>query len=99
MSWVVKTNDYTTYEFVTEEDLYIEEADFETELFRLFINNNGTLEVFVANSEDYDIHEDVTEQFDVEAIKNICENADVEDVTEKYNAHYEKRKANGEEFL
>ena len=99
VSWVVKTNDHTTYEFTTEEGLYVEEADFETELFRLFVNNGGTLEVFVANDEDYDIHEDVTDLFDVEAIKNVCETANVEDVTGKYNAHYKERKENGEPYL
>jgi hypothetical protein len=88
-----------TYEFTTKEDVYIEEADFETELFRLFINKDGTLGIFVANDEDYDIQEDVTIHFDVEAIKTICINSNAENVTDKYDAHYIERRENGEYYL
>jgi hypothetical protein len=89
VNWKVQTEEYTTYEFTTAEDVFVEEADSEFDLFRLFINKDGSTEIFVANNGDYDIHEDVTGLFDNKGIRYFCETASVPDVTEDYLAHYE----------
>lgn len=99
VNFVARLADYTTYEFVAEE-VYVEEADYDADLFRLFINHNDNdkLEVMVGNDSDYDIHEDVSEFFDLEAIKSICESTpDVEDITDEYIKSYQKRKNSGED--
>jgi hypothetical protein len=90
VNFVVKHPEFVSYEFVTTEEVFIEEAEMETTLFRLFVQDNGTLEVMVANDEDYDVHEEVSDLFDLEAIKAVCEAADpLSDLTKEYIAFYE----------
>lgn len=98
VNFVVRVTGYTTYEFTTDPVVFIEDGDYETDLFRLFINDDGRLEVMVANDGDYDIHDDVSDFFDLEAIKKACESApNVEDATNEYIEHYKRRKNSGEE--
>jgi hypothetical protein len=79
-----------------KESIPVEEAGYDVELFRLFVQDDGTLEIMVANDEDFDVHEDVSNLFDIEAIKSICEAADpLSDLTKDYIAFYELQ---GEEF-
>lgn len=94
VNWKVEEVDFTTWEFVTLEDVYIAESDSECDLFRLFIYKDHEMkpQIYEANSEDYDTHETVTHLFDLEKIMSICEAAKVPDATKEYKAHYEKRK-------
>lgn len=80
---------FKTYEFETWGDIYVEEADHDYSLFRLFIYDDGSKEIASANDSDYDVHEDVTSEFDVEAIHAYCESVQVDDMTEDYLAYYE----------
>ena len=96
VNFIVKHPEFVSYEFVTKDSVYIEEAETEESLFRLFVHDDGLLEVMVANDEDYDVHEDVSDLFDLEAIKAVCEAADpLSDLTKDYIAHYELQ---GEEW-
>jgi hypothetical protein len=88
VNWVAETPEFITYEFITCDDVWIEEPQTETDIFRLFLWKDGKREVMVANYEDYDIMEDVTELFDVDAIQESCENADKADFTEDYMKYY-----------
>ena len=111
VKWVVKTDEFKTFEFGTEKDLYIDEAEMEHDLFRLVIWNEGhagfdektqeptKIEILVANREDYDIHEDVTYLFDVDVIVAECLAAEPEiaDMTTLYNLHYQERREAGED--
>jgi hypothetical protein len=105
VKWVVKTDEFKTFEFRTKVDVYIEESDMEYDLFRLFIWNedhptkSGDVEILVANREDYDIHEDVTHLFDVDVIEAACIAAepDITDMTAEYIQHYEERRERGED--
>jgi hypothetical protein len=89
INWKAETEDYITYEFSTDKELFIEESDTDVDLFRLFIKPDGSTEVFVANYGDYDICEEVTHHFDGEAIKLFCINESVMDMTDDYMAYYE----------
>lgn len=95
--WVAKLKNYTTFEFLTNGEVYVEEGDYECGLFRLFINSDGTMEIMTASDEDYDIFDDVTNLFDLETIKKICEGAKGEDITKDYIQHYQERKESGED--
>jgi hypothetical protein len=97
VKWVVRTPEFTTYEFITKENLYNPEGDYEVDLFRLTLNASGVKDICTANDEDYDVGDDMTEDFDLEAIIAICEASDVEDVTKDYLEHYGVRRARGED--
>lgn len=61
--------DFVGYEFVTAEDILIEESDCEQDLFRLDIDKKtGEIEVYCAYSEDFDIMEEATHHFDTEKL-------------------------------
>ena len=97
VNYVVRVKEYTTYEF-TAPLVYIEDGDYETDLFCLKIKDVGSLEVRVANDSDFDIHDEVSKFFDLEAIKRACESAQsVEDATNEYIEHYKRRKNSGED--
>lgn len=91
INFVVRLKKYTTFEFRTIEDVYIDGPDSEFDLFRLFIWEDGSTEILVANSEDFDIHEDVSYLFDEEDIRDFCLESDVSDCTEEYIEHYKER--------
>lgn len=93
VNWIVRTEEYVTYEFETIEDIWIEEGELHTDLFRLFLWNDNKIEIHVANTQDYDVHETVTDLFDENAIYAICEASqpDIEDHTEPYNEYYAKQ--------
>lgn len=94
VNFIVKHPEFVSYEFITKEAVAVEEDA--VELFRLFVQDDGTLEIMVANDEDFDVHENVSDLFDLEAIKSICEAADpLSDLTKDYIAFYELQ---GEEF-
>lgn len=95
--WVAKLKEYTTFEFTTKEEVYIGDADYECGLFRLFINSDGTKDVMAASDDDYDVLDDVTGSFDLEAIATICQNSNAYDSTEEYIRHYHYRKTQGED--
>lgn len=80
---------FKTYEFLTWEDILVEEAETYYDLFRLFIYDDGTKEISSANDVDYDVHEDVSDLFDVDAIHAYCESIQVDDMTDEYIAYYE----------
>jgi hypothetical protein len=89
-NWVVHTPKYDTWEFVTCNDIWIDESDMETDLFRLFIWKDGRVEVMVANTQDYDIHEDASYLFDLDAIEAAAKAStpDIDDATQEYINHY-----------
>jgi hypothetical protein len=90
VNFKVETSCFKTYEFSTHNGLYVEEAQSEFSSFRLMIYKNEEAAIFVANEFDYDISEEVSYLFDIEKIKNICENQkDVPDFSDDY---YEKNK-------
>lgn len=92
VNWVVKLKSYVTFEFLIKDDLYVDEAGSEFDLFRLFIHTNGDSEIMVANREDYDIHEDVSYAFDIDDIKDYCLSIeDLHDATNDYIEDYKHR--------
>lgn len=95
--WKAVTDDFVTYEFSIKGLLYEEDSGCYVELFRLFLWNNGNEEILVANDTDYDIHEDVSNSFDIDKIKAICLAAEVDDMTKEYLEHYEQRREEGED--
>lgn len=99
VGWKVKMPDFTTFEFTTNEDVESDE-DYEFDLMRLFLNKDGTSYICIANTEDYDVHEEVTNKFDVDNIVEylLSQISDIEDVTKMYIEHYAERKANGEDL-
>lgn len=63
----IKQDSWERFEFHTKEEILVEEAEFETDHFalELSIEDGQTVpRVFVASSEDYSIHEDVTYHFE-----------------------------------
>jgi hypothetical protein len=100
VDWVVYTDDFVTYEFLTKDNVYVEESEIETAIFRIFYwKKDSKMEILVANSQDYDIHEDVSHLFDLDSIFAACEAAepDIDDVSKEYEEHYAQRAARGEE--
>lgn len=84
VDYKIATKEFTGFGFTTNKYLYLEEAQSEFDTFRLEVNPDGSVEVFVANSEDYSVHEDVTEYFDVNDILDYVRNVKVNDVTKEY---------------
>lgn len=85
VNFKVETSCFITYEFSTHKELYVEEAQSEFSSFRLMIYKNEEAAIFVANEFDYDISEEVSYLFDINKIKNICENKkDVPDFSDDY---------------
>lgn len=84
VDYKIATKEFTGFGFTTNKYLYLEDIQSEFDTFRLEINPDGSVEVFVANSEDYSIHDDVTEYFDVNDILIYLKNLDVYDATEEY---------------
>jgi hypothetical protein len=72
------------YVFRTDEDVYVDEADWETNEFRLEQNNEtGDISILCLSDEDFYISDDVTESFDTERILELCDLYDKEhDVTD-----------------
>jgi hypothetical protein len=91
INFVVRLKKYTTFEFETKDSVYIDESQSEFSLFRLFIWEDGRTEILVANSEDYDIHEDASYLFDEEDIKGYFLESNVCDFTKEYIEHYTER--------
>jgi hypothetical protein len=93
INFVVRLKKYTTFEFETKNDVYVDETESEFSLFRLFIWANGHTEIMVANSEDYDIHEDVSYAFDLDDIEAYCLENSIKmcDFTTEYIQHYKER--------
>lgn len=86
--------DFTGYEFVTFDDVYIEETEDEQSLFRLNVyKDKGEFSVYCAYSEDFDLMEDVTDLFDTEKLfedikKKIEEQDGVDNLGEEYIEYY-----------
>lgn len=98
VNFVVKLKKWTSYEFTTYTDVPLNDEDeFTYDMFRLFIYPEGKMEVCEANTENFDVLQDFAHRFNLEAIKKICESADVEDVTDTYIESYQKRKRMGED--
>lgn len=111
VKWVVKTEEFKTFEFITKNDVYVQESDMNCDLFRLFIWNEGhagfdektqqpkKIEILVANEEDYDIHEDVTHLFSLEDVVAHCLAVEerLDDMTPEYIKHYQERRERGED--
>lgn len=98
VNFVVKLKKYITYEFETKDPIYVQEAETDCSLFRLFINEDGTREIMVANDDDFDIHEDVTHLFDVDSIAFECLSSNTFDCTDSYIEHYQERIESGEDL-
>lgn len=98
VNFVVKLNNYTTYEFETIDTIYVDEAEDEFNLFRLFINSDGSKDIMVANDDDFDIHEDVSYLFDIDDIESFCLDSAVVDITKDYIEHYNERIKDGEDL-
>ena len=98
VNFVVKLNKWVSYEFTTYKGIsQYEDDEFTYDTFRLFIYPDGKMEVCEANTENFDVLKDYSHRFNLEAIKKICESADVEDVTDTYIESYQKRKRMGED--
>jgi hypothetical protein len=95
VNWYAETPEFTTFEFEFKENQLFN-ADNNIDffgLFRLFVwKDTGKMEIMVANSEDYDIHEDVTDVFDVNSVYAACiaSQPDIHDSTSEYLAYYQK---------
>jgi len=98
VNWKVKTEDFTTFEFRTKENVESDEG-YDYDLHRLFLHKDGSIDIQFANEEDYDIHEDVSNKFDLNNVAEylLSQISELENITETYIAHYEEREANGED--
>lgn len=87
---IIQTDEFTGFEFVTNEELYIEDADQNADFFRLELHKNeaGEIEeeyILLASRDDYYVYDDVSFEFDFEDIKRACLNAaNVENSTDDY---------------
>lgn len=92
VKWFAKNKEFITFEFETR-DAY--EIDFnEFDLFRFFHHyESGNMEVLVANREDYFIHEDVSDMFNLRELDNYLKSLkDIEDASEEFNEWLERHK-------
>ncbi|WP_437834343.1 hypothetical protein ACQRXC_28990 (plasmid) [Niallia taxi] len=78
------------WEFETKEAIYIAESDMEVDLFRLEYNKtNRSYRIFVANHEEYCIHEDVTYLFNLVQIINQCKKQETADIDNQIKYYLE----------
>lgn len=104
VNFKINTITLLSYEFETKEDIYVEEAEDTFILFRLnYDKQNGEIDIYVANSEDYDVSECVTYLFDGQALLSYfqgLENAGLvtNDNTEEYLEYYGEELEDGELF-
>jgi hypothetical protein len=89
VNFVAEVEEMLTFEFVTVEDVWLAEPEMETDLFRLFIWKDGRKEIFEAHSEDYDVFDEYTHLFDVEAIHQACEKEAKEKILENHTEEFE----------
>jgi hypothetical protein len=66
----INCTDFIGVEFELKDDVFVEEADDIFSLFRIEHYTNGEVAVSVANWDEYCIHEDATNLFDVQ---DLCE--------------------------
>lgn len=86
----IKQASWERFEFHTRDELFVEEADVTTDHFALesSLEDGETVQrVFVANSDDYSIHEDVTYHFEerLDALVGLLRTLPNKDHTEFYN--------------
>lgn len=90
VNFVAEVDELLTFEFVTVEDVWLAESEMETDLFRLFLWKDGRKEIYEANSEDYDVHDEVTDLFDVEAIHEACAKEVEEKILDDHSDEFEQ---------
>jgi hypothetical protein len=92
VNWKVKTEELLTIEFRTGNSIESDEG-YAYDLHRIFYWYNGqsTTEILFGNEEDYDVHEDVTNLFDLDEVSEwlLSQVSDLDNVTEAYNEYYE----------
>ena len=65
---------FKAYEFETMEDVYVEETEETSSVFRLEIEKStGEMSILVASRDEHYVYEDVSEAFDIQTILAICE--------------------------
>jgi hypothetical protein len=69
---------FTAYEFAVPSEVYLEEIEGNHTFFRLQVNCEGGMHIYSTNTQDYSVHEHVTDYFKVEEVLAKCKAA-VED--------------------
>jgi hypothetical protein len=87
VNFKIDTNEHEMYEFRTDEEIWIDKADMYCDLFRIeIVKKTGEIDIFVANNDDYDVHENVTHLFDEQKIVDRCRD---EERLLDYTGYYE----------
>lgn len=87
--WVAESKEFDTYEFELKD--YIEVEENEVDLLRFFSwHESGNMEVLVANRDDYFIHEDVSDRFNLPELAKFLDSQQCEDISEDFNEWLER---------